>query len=193
MLVGLTGGIGSGKSSAGAILAECGALWIDCDRIVAELLDNDAGVRAALLKRFGPKVFARKGRVDRTFLSGIVFENAPQRVWLENLLHPIVRRDWENQAAKDTGSIAIVEIPLLFEKKLEKNFQLTVCISASLSTQLRRGRAKGLARSQILARISLQLPLSEKVKRADFVVSNDGSPKFLRNQILLLHQQIYSS
>ncbi len=193
MLIGLTGGIGSGKSSAAAIFAECGTLWIDCDRIVAGLLDGNAEVRAALLNRFGSKVFEGAGRVDRVFLSGIIFANSPHRLWLEDLLHPIVKTEWENRAAEDSGAMAIVEIPLLFEKKLEKLFQLTVCISASLPIQLRRGSAKGLTRNQILARIALQLPLSDKVKRADFVVSNNGSQNFLRNQILLLHQQIQSS
>ncbi len=191
MRIGLTGGIGSGKSTVAQILAEEGALCIDCDRIVADLLDTDKEVREALRKRFGSSVYKPEVKVDRTFLSDIVFDHTSQRMWLENLLHPLVRKKWEAQLAKHPEAFAVVEIPLLFEKNLEKNFHFTVCISASLSSQLRRGRAKGLTRRQVLARISRQLPLSDKVKRADFVVSNNGSTEFLRSQILLLRQQLH--
>ncbi len=188
--VGLTGGIGCGKSEAAGILAETGALCIDCDRIVAELLDGDPVVQKALLERYGSSVIDQKGTVDRAFLSRIVFAQTPHRLWLENLLHPLVKKDWESRLDRHSGSLCVVEIPLLFEKKLEKHFHLTVCISASLAVQLRRSRAKGLSKEQFFARNALQLSLPDKVKRADYVISNNGSKEFLRNQVLLLRQQI---
>ncbi len=186
MRVGLTGGIGCGKSEVLRLLAETGALCIDCDRIVAELLDGDTVVREALRERFGSSVFHRPGTVDRAFLSARVFAHTPHRLWLENLLHPLVRQEWELRLARHSGPLAVVEIPLLFEKKLEKLFQITVCVTASLATRLRRGGVRGLTREQLLARNALQLPLSDKVKRADYVISNNGSREFLRNQVLLL-------
>ena len=189
--VGLTGGIGCGKSEAAGMLAETGALCIDCDKIVAELLESDAVVREALLERYGSSVFDQKGTVDKAFLSRIVFSQIPHRLWLESLLHPLVRKEWESRLDRHSGPLCVVEIPLLFEKKLEKRFQLIVCISASLAVQLRRARAKGLSRKQFFARNALQLTLPDKVKRADYVISNNGSKEFLRSQVLLLRQQIY--
>ncbi len=189
--VGLTGSIGCGKSEAAGMLAESGALCIDCDRIVAELLDGDAVVREALLERYGSSVFDQKGTVDKAFLSRIVFTQTPHRLWLETLLHPLVRKEWESRLDRHAGPLGVVEIPLLFEKKLEKHFQLTVCISASLAVQLRRARAKGLSREQFFARNALQLSLPDKVKRADYVISNNGSKEGLRSQIMLFRQQIY--
>lgn len=186
MVIGLTGGYGCGKSTALAIFAESGARTIDCDEIVRELLAGDGGVARTIRSRFGEDVFNEQRMIDRGKIAAIVFGNSTERLWLEDLLHPLVRDRWETLIQAEPGGFWIVEIPLLFEKSLDKLFDFTVCVSASPSNQLSRLKAEGLGAVQVQERIQQQLPLSEKVERADFVITNNGSVAFLRKQVLSL-------
>lgn len=190
MIIGLTGGIGCGKSTVGAIFSENGAGYIDSDQIVRELLDKDSEVRRLLREYFGSNIFDPEGNVDRGRISAIVFSETAELKWLEALLHPLVRKRWQEKAAENADIPWIVEVPLLFEKNLEKHFDITVCVSTSIENQLARRQAMGLTENQIMARIALQLPLREKILRADFVISNDGPIAFLRQQILLLNDKL---
>ena len=133
------------------------------------------------------------GKVDRERLAGIVFNDSEELRWLENLLHPLVRNHWETRVRAAPETFWVVEIPLLFEKKLEKLFDFTVCVSASQSLQLARLREKGLTVDQARLRIDRQLPLDEKLSRADFVLSNNGSVEFLREQVSILKTEILPS
>ena len=186
MRIGLTGGYGCGKSTALAIFAENGVRTIECDGIVRELLAGDEEVKKAIRSRFGEGVFDEQRMIDREEIAAIVFGNSAERLWLEDLLHPLVRDRWETLIQTEPGGLWVVEIPLLFEKSLDKLFDFTVCVSASPSNQLSRLKAKGLGAVQVQERIQQQLPLSEKVERADFVITNNGSVAFLRKQVLSL-------
>ena len=186
MVIGLTGGIGCGKSTALAGFESAGAKTVDSDAVVKKLLDGDKLVRSALRDRFGEKIFGRRGKVDRKHLASIVFSSAEDLVWLETLLHPLVRKHWELNVRAMPRALWVVEIPLLFEKNLEKLFDFTVCVSASQSLQLARLRAKGFSDEQVKLRINRQLPLREKLNRADFVLSNNGPVEFLLEQVSVL-------
>ncbi len=190
MVIGLTGGIGCGKSTVGAIFREFGAGFIDTDRIVRELLNEDSEVLLAVREHFGDKVCDPEGKVDRGKIAGIVFSETAELKWLEALLHPRVRKRWQKQADADTSISWVVEVPLLFEKKLEKYFDFTLCVSTSPENQLARMQAMGLSENQVKARIALQWPLGDKIKRSDFVLSNNGSIAFIRQQILLLNDRL---
>ena len=191
MLNALTGGIGCGKSTALAIFESEGAKTVDSDAVVSKMLDGDELVRSELRERFGERIVGRRqGKVDRGHLACIVFNDSEELRWLENLLHPLVRNHWESRVREAPGAFWVIEIPLLFEKKLEKLFDFTVCVSANRSLQLARLRAKGLTAKQAKLRIDRQLPLSEKLNRANFVLSNNGSVEFLREQVSTLKTEL---
>ncbi|MGE9293267.1 MAG: dephospho-CoA kinase [Puniceicoccales bacterium] len=184
--LGLTGGIGCGKSTAGALFEKGGFRVVDCDRIVRDLLESDAGVHTALRERFGEQVMLPEGGVDRAAIAAVVFQDAEALKWLESLLHPLVEGVWRDRLNSDPEANWCVEIPLLFEKNLEKHFDFTVCLASSEAVQLDRLAARGLSRDQAKARIQRQLPLDQKISRADFVLFNDGSQDFLRQQVFQL-------
>ncbi len=183
MTIGLTGGIGCGKSTATRYFGGCGWRTIETDAIVRGLLAGDKAVREALRGRWGDGVFAADGSVDRAAVASLVFESEPELDWLEGLLHPRVRERWLGAVEGDPAADWLVEIPLLFEKKLESLFDLTVCVQCSDATVTRRMRARGFSEAALERRRRRQLPLDEKVRRADCVLSNSGSEQFLHEQI----------
>jgi dephospho-CoA kinase len=180
--VGLTGGIGSGKSAAGAALAELGWLCVDTDALVHEIYE-DKTVRAAVRERWGSAVFDAAGAVDRAVLGEKVFGDAEELAALERIVHPRVRARWRELILREPDRHAVVEIPLLFEKRLEKQFDFSVCIYVSGSVQLQRLASRGMDEASARARIARQMPISQKARLADFVFLNDGSQEFLTEQV----------
>ena len=120
----------------------------------------------------------------------LVLTRTDELDWLEVLLHPRVREAWEDRVGRCPSAAWVVEIPLLFEKNLEKSFDFTVCVSASRAVQYARLMRAGHSEEQIKARSSRQLPLSEKILRADFVISNNGTIPFVREQTDQLFHQL---
>jgi len=182
MNLGLTGGIGCGKSSAGRMFAEIGWRRLDTDEIVRELLVRDEYLHAALRERWGEEAVGPDG-ANRSFIAHKVFHDREALQWWEGQIHPRVRWEWQLALMFEPRENWVVEIPLLFENDLESQFDATMCVEASEETQLARLAAKGLDREQSSARIRNQLPVSEKAQRADVVVSNSGSLDFLQRQI----------
>lgn len=181
MILGLTGGIGGGKSTAARFFAEAGFRGIDSDRIVREELLTAPGVIAAIARRFPGAV--NGGRVNRAVLAGLIFAHDADRGWLEELLHPLVYERWRTLLATAPGDRWVIETPLLFEKGLENWFDFIVCVSTSSANQLARLTERGIPQSLAGQRISKQLPLALKLEKADFVLSNDGTPESLRLQV----------
>ena len=190
MKVGLTGGVACGKSLVLEMFAEAGWRTLSADALVHELLDNDAEVREAISGEFGDAAIGEDGSLDRKRIGTVVFGDAEKRAWLEELLHPLVRRRWTAEIEADPETNWIVEIPLLFEKKLEIHFDLVVCLESSQKTQLSRLRSRGLSEADALARISSQAPLAEKIEKSDIVLSNNGSLNFLRKQLSILLERL---
>lgn len=182
MKVGLTGGIGCGKSTVVRFFREAGWRTVETDTLVRDLLAEDAGVQARLRERWGGAVFAADGSVDRKALAGQVFGDPAELKWLEELLHPLVRECWEATVAEDPGGLWLVEIPLLFEKRLETRFDLTVCVESPPDIVETRMVARGYTGAEIEQRRERQMPLEEKIKRADHLISNAGSFEFLKRQ-----------
>ena len=192
MILGLTGGIGCGKSAVGALLEQMGVSYCSADVIVADLLTGDVDVIAAIKMRFGKDLVTEAG-VQRQRLGEIVFSDAEALYWLEELLHPRVERAWKAMVAASPNCNWCIEIPLLFEKNLEKNFDCVVCVVCELSQRLSRLRNRGLCERQALARNALQMPLLKKVELADIVILNDGSESFLEAQIAYLTNHFLSN
>ncbi|MCX8488523.1 MAG: dephospho-CoA kinase [Opitutales bacterium] len=184
MVIGLTGGIGCGKSAAAACFAEFGFNVVDADQLAHQVLES-AGCVSQLQARWGDACLAKDGRPDRRWIAAKVFCEPAELAFLEALTHPEVAR-LRQAAVLDAKRHHLVEIPLLFEKNLTNGFAMIVCVSCSEETRRARLLKKGLGDEEISRRINSQLPLSEKVKRSDVVLWNDGSLLFLRDQVAAL-------
>ncbi len=181
MKIGLTGGIGCGKSTVSNLFRERGFSTIDADAIVHDLLARDEGTIAAVVALLGDSVLLPAGGIDRAAVGQLVFGDAEKLAALEAILHPRVRAAWEGAA--ESGGDWVVEIPLLFEKKLQKNVDLTICVFSDPQTQVERLEQRGMNRTQALARMNRQMPVSEKAELSDLVLLNDGSLEFLTEQV----------
>lgn len=185
MLLGLTGGVATGKSTFdGFLRARHPFAHFDADACVHELLDGDAAVIAAITREFGPAVRNAAGGVDRKHLRGIVFADSQARARLEKILHPIVRERWQSLrcVCLATGQDLLCNIPLLFETSAEDYFDLTVVVAASTGQQRARMAVRGLDDAMIDAVLASQWPMEEKVRQASLVVWNDGSREALERQ-----------
>jgi dephospho-CoA kinase len=183
MTLGLTGGIGCGKSTAARLFERHDFRRIDSDALVRERILPSAGVVAAIRVRFGDGVFKADGAVDRSALATKVFADDSQRRWLEELTHPPLLALWREMLSADPAVRWVVEVPLLFEQALENWFDFTVCVACSPELQLVRLEQRGLSRSLAGQRISKQLPLARKIELSDFVLWNDGSAEFLQSEV----------
>ncbi|HWI72633.1 MAG TPA: dephospho-CoA kinase [Baekduia sp.] len=175
--VGLTGGLGSGKSTALAALARLGAATISTDAVVHELYGSDE-VRSAVVERWGPEVVGPDGVVDRGAIARRVFADPAEREWLEGLLWPLVgQRVWSfrtgQEAADPAPKAAVVETPLLFEAGMHQMYDATIAVVAD--EDIRRARAAARGHEAVDERAARQLSQDEKAQRATFVVHNDGT------------------
>jgi dephospho-CoA kinase len=182
--VGLTGGMGAGKSTALAELQRLGAAVISSDAVVHELYETDR-LRDAILGRWGEEV-APGGVVDRAVVASRVFADAEDRAWLEGVLWPLVSERvgaWlvEVRARHPAPRAAVVEVPLLFEAGLEGIYDATIAVIADEDT--RRERAAGRGHALEHARTERQLSQEEKARRATFTVRNDGTEAELAAQL----------
>jgi dephospho-CoA kinase len=173
--VGLTGGIGAGKSTALAALERLGAATLSTDSVVHELYETDE-VRDAVTERYGPEV-ASNGAIDRAAVARAAFATSEERGWLEQLLWPRVGQrmvTWreELERREPRPRAAVVEVPLLFESGMEAAFDATIAVIAD--EQLRATRAAGRGHQALDERLARQLPQQEKAQRATYVVTNDG-------------------
>lgn len=182
--VGLTGGMGSGKSTALEALARLGAEVLSSDAVVHELYEAPQ-LRDAVVARFGDEV-ARGGVVDRAAVARRAFASAEDRSWLESQVWPLVGArvaQWLEQArAKRPAPLAaVVEVPLLFEAGLEQSYDATIAVIADESVRERRAAARGHA--SVDERAARQLSQQEKARRATFVVHNDGTVEDLEREL----------
>ncbi|MGB1126888.1 MAG: dephospho-CoA kinase [Opitutales bacterium] len=190
MKVGLTGGIGCGKSTVVGIFSEHGWHTLESDQIVRDLLSGDASIQHRIRERWGDAVFLEHGGVDRTAVASQVFSDEEELRWLEQLLHPMVRDLWLREIAAAPDENWLVEIPLLFEKSLETDFDLTVCVVSPPDVVEIRMAARGYTGDEVERRRRRQMPLEDKVRLADHVITNSGSLNFLEEQTKRLIAQI---
>ncbi len=186
MILGLTGGMGCGKTTAAGMLAAHGFATLDSDAIIRTTVLTDKAVITAIRDHFGTDVLTEAGEVDRGRLARRIFPDDAALRWLEDLLHPRLFAYWRMAFARDQARSWVVEVPLLFEKSLQNWFDFTVCIASDPTVQLARLEQRGIPPPLARQRISKQLPLTQKIKLVDFVLLNDGSPDFLRDQVAAL-------
>jgi dephospho-CoA kinase len=183
-VIGLTGGMGAGKSTALAALQRLGAEVLSTDRIVHELYQSER-VREAVVGRWGPTV-APDGVVDRAAVAERAFATAEDRAWLEGLLWPLVGErvaGWmqEVRARRPAPRAAVVEVPLLFEAGLQTVYDATIAVIADEQVRAERASARGHALAE--ERTARQLPQEEKARLATFAVRNDGSEEDLQREL----------
>ena len=183
--VGLTGGIGSGKSTALAALGELGAATLSADAVVHELLGGGE-LRDAIAERFGRDVLDAEGAVDRSAIAARVFAQADDRAWLEGLLWPRVGArimEWraDVDASEPRPPAAVVEVPLLFESGMDSVFDTTIAVVADEPLRAERADARG--HTAVAERAGRQLTQQEKADRAGYVVRNDGTREELKAEL----------
>ncbi|MSU22910.1 MAG: dephospho-CoA kinase [Opitutus sp.] len=183
MIAGITGGLGCGKSTVARLFESHGFRRLDSDALLRERVLPAPAVVAALRARFGATIFGPEGAVDRGALAARVFADDTERLWLEELTHPLLFAIWREELATAPVARWVIEVPLLFEKALENWFDFTVCVACAPDQQLARLEQRGLPRVLAGQRISKQLPLARKIELSDFVLWNDGSPAFLEAEV----------
>ncbi|HET9553129.1 MAG TPA: dephospho-CoA kinase [Anaeromyxobacteraceae bacterium] len=181
-LVGLTGGIATGKSTFAAALRSLGAPVVDADQLARAVVAPGTAALAEIARQFGPGVIGPDGGLDRKALGALVFADAAARRGLEAITHPAIRRAMQAETARLEAAghdLAFYDTPLLYEVGLDAAVALVVVVWAPPEAQLARLAARdGLSRAEAEARLAAQLPVAEKAARADVVIDNadDGAP-----------------
>lgn len=183
--IGLTGGIGSGKSTVAALLADKGAVVIDADQVARAVVAPGTPGLAAVIERFGESVRAPDGSLDRRALGAIVFADPEERAALEAITHPLIRaRTAELMAAAGQDAVIVHDIPLLVETGVADAYDTVLLVDASEETRIQRlVTHRGMTPEEARARIAAQATREERLAVADVVVTNEGDETQLAHQI----------
>lgn len=189
--VGLTGGIGSGKSTVAHLFANLGVTVIDADLIAREVTAPRSEGLATIMKCFGDKVFTAQGELDRKKLRDIIFADSEAKTQVENLLHPLIVQAMRKQIAAAPPPYCLAVIPLLTESTLSFDFLNRICVvDAPVELQLQRAAQRDqVTESAIAAIIASQSSREERLKSADDVILNQGNLHDLETQVKKLHQR----
>jgi dephospho-CoA kinase len=195
--VGLTGGIATGKSTVVRMLVKKGARVIDHDALVHALQEPGRPVWKGIVEAFGRDILDAAGRIDRKKLGALVFGNETQRRALEGIVHPAVleeaQRERERIGREDARSIVLSDIPLLLEVGMQGLFDLILLVYSPPEVQIARVmKRNSMTRDEAAARLGAQMPIDEKLKRADVVIRNDGTMKELQQRVDEVWQELLS-
>jgi dephospho-CoA kinase len=182
--VGLTGGVGSGKSTVSALLAEHGAIIIDADALAREVVEPGTPGLAAVVERFGADVLQPDGSLDRAKLAGVVFNDETARHDLNAIVHPLVgTRTVELMAAAPENAIVVYDVPLLVESEMASGFDVVVVVLADEASRVSRLAGRGMPEDDARARIRAQATDEQRRAVADVVIDNNGTIEDLRRQV----------
>jgi dephospho-CoA kinase len=190
-VVGLTGGIGSGKSAAAERFAQHGIVVIDTDVISRQLTAANGAAMPTIRQQFGDEFIASDGALNRDLMRQSIFSDPAAKKKLEAILHPLIRAESIKQVAQATSPYVILAVPLLFETNGYKNIMnTTLVIDCAEPTQIRRTQARGgMTSEQIHAVMAAQLPRAERLKKADHIIDNNGSLEVLHREVDQWHQK----
>ena len=186
MILGVTGGIASGKSTAAALLGELGAQVISADQIAREVVEPGSEVLAQLVQIFGGEILTREQTLDRKRLGAIVFDDPDARAQLEGVMHPAIAELSRQRlaAAAQKNPLVVYEAPLLFEANAQERVDRVLCITVDPEIQLQRVQERdSCSEAEAQARIDAQMPQSKKAELSDYIVDNSADIDALREQI----------
>ncbi|WP_150267137.1 dephospho-CoA kinase [Paenibacillus tepidiphilus] len=195
MIIGLTGGIASGKSTVSALLAAKGARLVDADVIAREVMLPGHPVLAAAVQQFGSGILQPDGTLDRARLGEIVFKDPEALAQLNGLTHPAIRKEIKRQMyvyeEEDPQRLVVVDIPLLYESELDNLFTQIIVVYVPRAVQLERLlQRSGLTREQAEGRLNAQMDIEAKRKRADYVIDNSGAIAETERQVAELWDRL---
>jgi len=191
-IMALTGGIGSGKSTASTMLKECGAGVVSADELAREVVSPGSPGLAAIRAEFGEEFFTPAGALDREKLAKEIFANKEKRLALEAITHPLIRKQTIAKFNQMETPVRVYDVPLYFESDLQTlPFKAVVVVDAPKELRIQRLLARGgLEEDDIEHRMAAQIPLAKKVKRADYVLDNSGTEGELREQVEKLYRTL---
>ncbi len=188
-VIGLTGGIATGKSTVSAILKKAGAEIIDADRIAREVVKKGLPAYREIVENFGETVLLSNGEINRSVLGDLIFNDPRKKQLLNRIVHPHVRRE-TNRQLKDMeksspDTIAVLDIPLLFETEMHKDLSEVIVVYAPEHIQVERlMKRDNISEADAVARVRSQMPIEEKKKRATIVIDNSGTMQDTRKRTL---------
>lgn len=188
-VVGLTGGIGSGKSTVAAIFQACGIEVINADLLAREVVIPGTEALDEIIRRFGAGILDAAGQLNREKLREIIFADQTQRDWLENLLHPLINQLMKTRIENATSVYCILESPLLLESKQHEMVNRILLVDVSHQTQLARTLQRDQSNAEtVQAIIAAQLSREERRQKADDIIENESEISALRSAVTELHQ-----
>lgn len=188
LTIGLTGGIGSGKSTAARYFTELGVTVIHADAIAREIVAPNSAPLNQIIAHFGPNIVDEQGNLCRDKLRGLIFSNPKERQWLENLLHPIILKRMHQLAKKANSAYCIMEIPLLLEKNVPVDRILVIDVPVNLQILRLQQRTK-MDETEIKDILETQLQREQRLAKADDIIHNEGGLAALKQQVQSLHQK----
>lgn len=195
LIIGLTGGIASGKNSVSTILAEFGARIIDADIICRELVEPGKPAWREIVSTFGRDVLKKNNEINRKKLGEIIFNAPEKRDLLNSILHPrAIREEWRRIARierDEPDALVVVNAALLIESGNYRDVDRVVVVAAEGETMIRRMMKRdGVSRDEAILRINAQMPMDEKIKHADYIIENNGSMEELRGKVIELYRAL---
>jgi dephospho-CoA kinase len=194
IILGVTGGVASGKSSAAREFGELGALVVDSDAIARDILNTGSRAWKKTLKYFGRRILMPDNQINRQKLAGIVFSDPAKRKVLEKITHPSIIREIKKRlvsAARLFSGFIVLDAPLLFEAGLEKDVDKIIVVWVPEKMQISRlAKRNGISRKDALERVKAQLPLNKKRRLADYVIDNSGAYGEIRRQVRMIAREL---
>ncbi|CAH9053045.1 Dephospho-CoA kinase [Pseudoalteromonas holothuriae] len=193
-ILGLTGGIGAGKTAVSDMLAKKGITIVDADVIAKQVVALGSVGLNTIVDKFGKEILQTDGTLDRAKLRHIIFSDSHSKQWLEQLLHPLIREEIITQLHSAKGPYVVLSAPLLFENKLDVLCSHTLLVDVPEHTQLARTTERdSVPQQQVEKIIAAQMSRAEKLKRANTILNNDKSLTEMYNQLEILHQNFVST
>ncbi len=191
LIVGITGGIGSGKSALTGYLEAQGITVVDADVVARQVVEPGSTALATIKERFGPEILLDDGQLNRAALRKIVFADPAQRHWLEALTHPLIRAELARQLERSTSPYTVLSSPLLLESGQSDYAEIVVVVDVSVATQIARTMQRdNNDREQVERIIAAQMDRETRCAKADIVIDNDGSLEDLHRQAEQLHERL---
>ena len=187
--LGVTGGIACGKSVCATMLEDWGWAVLDADKVAHDLMNPGTAVFSKIIEHFGVEILLPNGQIDRSQLGRIVFSDTEELAHLNSIVHPHVHEKWKAWLAQQQGLCAVV-IPLLYETGCESEFDKVLCLASPPHVVIHRLLDRGLTEVEAKKRILAQMPIEEKMARADIPIANDGDLKELKKKLYTVHDQI---